>query len=192
VIYGPVYAADIPAFLQDGLQATPAMRRVRFTLRERLAVVPLELVQRFTPALCIMLAFFLASGITRSGYHWTTAHWPRIALAVWMNFLAGIFLTPVLLFRLPGRAFAIKGAITGLATGAALWLFGRYGLTGGVAVMLLSTAAGSYLGLMFTGSTPYTSASGVRMEVRRALPLQIAATGLGITLWCSALWRGWL
>ncbi len=40
VVYGPVYAKDLPAFLHAGMKATPEMRRVGFTLRERLAVVP--------------------------------------------------------------------------------------------------------------------------------------------------------
>jgi CO dehydrogenase/acetyl-CoA synthase delta subunit len=43
VEYGPVRAADLPEYLTTG-EATPDMRRVRFTLRDRLTLIPVELV----------------------------------------------------------------------------------------------------------------------------------------------------
>lgn len=189
VVYGPVCAGDLPAFLRDGMRATHAMRQVQFTLGDRLAVVPVELVQRFMPALLIMLALFLAAGVGRHGYHLAQAQWPGIASAVWVNFLAGIVLTPALLLWLPGRSFAFKGAVIGVVTGAGLWLFVRYGGVEGIGVVLLSVAACSFLGLMFTGSTPYTSASGVRRELRWAVPLQLVAAVAGFVLWVVARWR---
>ena len=45
VVFGPVRAADLPAYLDAGMAATPAMRRVTFSLLERLVLVPVELVQ---------------------------------------------------------------------------------------------------------------------------------------------------
>lgn len=189
VVYGPVRAGDLPAFLRDGMRATHAMRQVQFTLGDRLTVVPMELVQRFMPALLIMLALFLAAGVGRNGYHLAQAQWPGIAAAVWFNYLAGIVLTPALLPWLPGRSFALKGAEIGLVTGAGLWLFARYDGVEGIGVGLLSVAAGSFLGLMFTGSTPYTSASGVRRELRWAVPLQVLAAFAGLVLWVVARWR---
>jgi hypothetical protein len=44
VVYGPVRASDLPAFLAAGLQAAPAMRRVNFTFWDRLILTPIELV----------------------------------------------------------------------------------------------------------------------------------------------------
>jgi acetyl-CoA decarbonylase/synthase complex subunit gamma len=187
VVYGPVRAIDLPEFLRNGFQVSSAMRRVDFTLRDRLAVIPVELVQRFAPTFLIMLGLFLGAG--RHGYCLMWEEWPRIALAVWGNFLAGIVVTPALLPWLPGRSFALKGAETGALTGGLLWVFGRYGAVEGGAIGLLSVAACSFLGLMFTGSTPYTSASGVRREIRWALPLQMAAAAAGLVLWVLARWR---
>ena len=40
VVYGPVRAEDLPAFLDARMKATPEMRRVRFDLRDRLLLVP--------------------------------------------------------------------------------------------------------------------------------------------------------
>lgn len=189
VVYGPVRARDLPAFLRNGLRVSEALREVTFTLRERLAVVPVELVHRFVPALLAMAAFFLAAGVGRGGYRLAVAQWPGIAVTVWVDFIAGVVLTPALLPWLPGRSFALKGAETGVVAGAALWLFGRYGVAEGLGVGLLSVAACSYLGLMFTGCTPYTSASGVRRELRWALPLQVAAAVAGIVLWLVGRWE---
>jgi len=186
VIYGPVYARDLPAFLQAGLRATPAMRRVGFSLRERLAVTPIELVHRFMPAMIVLALFVALSGLGRHGYGLEAGLCGWIAMAVVCNMLAGIVLTPALLPWLPGRAFALKGAVTGLALGVALaWLW-PFGWLAGVSVGLLSVAACSFLGLMFTGCTPYTSASGVRSEMRWALPAQGALAVVALTGWLAA------
>jgi hypothetical protein len=186
VVYGPVRASDLPAFLRAGMRATTAMRQVQFGLWDRLAVVPVEVVQRFAPALLIMLLFFLGAGVGRHGYRLATEPWLGIAGAVWVNWFSGIVLTPTFLPWLPGRAFSLKGAEMGVVTSAWLLWFGRYGWVEGLAVGLLGVAACSVLGLMFTGSTPYTSFSGVRREMAWAMPLQIIAAGAGLVLWLMA------
>lgn len=183
VIYGPVYARDIPQFLQDGMKASAAMRRVTFNLRQRLTVVPVELVQRFIPACLVMIAGILISSLASQGIPFASTEWPVIAGVVGMNYLAGMVATPALLPWLPGRSFALKGATTGLVTGLILGAVFSVAKLEAIAIALLSTAVCSYLGLMFTGSTPYTSASGVRYELRRAIPLQILAAGTGLILW---------
>ncbi|TLM69738.1 MAG: acetyl-CoA synthase subunit gamma, partial [Actinobacteria bacterium] len=43
VAWGPVRAADLPAFLDAGMEATAEMRRVRFPLRDRARLVGVEL-----------------------------------------------------------------------------------------------------------------------------------------------------
>lgn len=59
----------------------------------------------------------------------------------------------------------------------------------GIGISLLSVAACSFLGLMFTGSTTYTSASGVRKELRWAIPFQITVAVAGFGVWLLARWR---
>jgi len=55
-----------------------------------------------------------------------------------------------------------------------------------IAWLLLIPALSAYLGMNFTGASSYTSLSGVKKEMRVALPLQIAAAALGLVLWfCS-------
>lgn len=183
VSYGPVYARDLPAFLRAGLRGTPEMRRVGFSLRERLAVTPIELVHRFVPMLIVLALFVASSGLGRHGYRLEAGLCAWIALAVVSNYLAGIVLTPALLPYLPGRAFAVKGAVTGTVLGVAFVGLWPFGWLGGVSVGLLCVTACSFLGLMFTGSTPYTSASGVRSEMSWALPAQGTLTVVGLAGW---------
>ena len=182
VVFGPVRAADLPAFLAAGMRATPRMRRVRFDLPDRLAVVPVELVQRFLPALLVTAVLFLLAGAERGGWRLATEVWPFIAAVVWVNYLTAGVLVPVLLPWLPGRPLSLKGVWIGLATGAGLWWLGGLGPVAGAAVVILSGAAGSISGLILTGSTPYTSVSGVREEMKWALPGQVAAAVLGLGL----------
>ena len=47
-------------------------------------------------------------------------------------------------------------------------------------------AVSSYLAMNFTGSTPFTSLSGVEREMRRGLPVQLLAVGAAAVLWVVA------
>jgi hypothetical protein len=87
---------------------------------------------------------------------------------------------PLLLPYLPGRAFSVKGATTGAVFGAAA-VAGTWSLFPPLvlaALFLWVVAASSYLGMNFTGSTPFTSLSGVLVEMRRSLPWQLGAVGV--------------
>jgi acetyl-CoA decarbonylase/synthase complex subunit gamma len=49
-------------------------------------------------------------------------------------------------------------------------------------MVLLMSAVSAFYALNFTGSTPFTSPSGVRREMRRALPAMAVAGIMGIAL----------
>ncbi len=55
---------------------------------------------------------------------------------------------------------------------------------------MLLPALTSFVLMNFTGSSTFTSLSGVLREMRVAVPLQIAAVVIGIGLWVAALYRG--
>ena len=190
VVYGPVYAADIAAFLQTGLQATPDMRRVRFRWSDRLTVAWLELVIHFRKMLLSGLALAALAGVSAEGPFWSTA-WNRGAMVflLWAASygLAGT-LGPLLLPWLPTRAFSIKGAWMGAALGAfGVWVAGPdWSVLQSAAWILLVTAGASHMLLNFTGATTFTSPSGVRREVRVALPAQIAVAAIGLVAWTAA------
>jgi len=187
VIWGPVRARDIKAFLSAGYQADKAMRLVTFTLRERFVLTPVEMNQILKPLLTILLIMFLLSGIGPRIFSLTDL-WHRgliAAASVILGVISGTFLTPVLLPWLPFRAFWLKGAAAGLFFGLAMILLFFYPMNGlaALALLLLIMALSSYLAMNFTGSTPYTSPSGVEKEMRRAIPLQSAAAVLGLIIW---------
>lgn len=190
VIYGPVYAADIAAFVQAGFQTTPAMRRIRFEWHERLAVAPLELVLYFWKMLLAGLALALLVSMSSTDPFLSTL-WPRggHVFMLWvLTCVSASLLGPLLLPWLPTRAFSIKGAFMGIAFAAiGLWLSGSdWSRLRSAAWILLAAATASYLLLKFTGSTTFTSPSGVRREVRVALPAQIAIGAIGLAAWTAA------
>lgn len=194
VVYGPVRAADLPAFLAAGMRATPAMRRVTFTARERLVLTPVELTCMLAPVawgvpLLLVLGgigpqlFSLPAAVTRGG----------AAIAAGLAGIAtGAVLVPLLLPWLPGRMFAVKGALAGAATAlAGTVLFGaRLGALNSAALLLALPAVAAWCAMNFTGSTPFTSPSGVEREMRRTLPFQAGALLAGGLAWIAAAFCG--
>lgn len=193
VVYGPVRAEDIPAFLEAGMRATDAMRHVRFPFFDRMAVAPVEIVIGGKPMLLIGACFLLVAGLGDDGYRWSrvTTIGLRSALLFWGTCVGTIVLTPALLPWLPGRAFAVKGVCLGLGILAGVVGYVWYclgliesGLTL-AAWSLLIPATASFLAMNFTGASTYTSLSGVRLEVRRAIPIQAICAACGAILWIA-------
>ena len=191
VVYGPVRAEDLPAFLAAGMKATPEMRRVKFPLGDRLAVIPVEWMLSSKYILLLAAGFLLLAGLGPNGYALA-----RVATdGVWSALLllaagvAGVVLTPALLPWLPGRAFALKGAWIGLALVLGLLGYQWFhpGAPGGwlslAAWCLLLPVLTSFLGMNFTGASTYTSLSGVRKEMALAVPIQAIGAAAGIALW---------
>ena len=190
VIWGPVRAADIVRFIQNGLQADREMRLVTFTFVERLVLVPVEISLVLKPALWVLLALFVLSGIGPGIFSFSGA-WDRglwSALAIFLGIAAGAGAAPLLLPWLPGTTFAAKGILTGLVLGlpAAIAAGMSQGVSGFLALMCLAAAVSSYLAMNFTGTTPFTSPSGVEKEMRRFIPIQAGMTVLGVVLWIGS------
>jgi hypothetical protein len=193
VVYGPVRAEDLPAFLDAGMKARPDMRRVRFPLRSRLGLVPVEIVGSARYALVIAAGFLLLSGLGRDGY--STARAARVGLPSAISFLGAVLaaavLVPALLPWLPGRSFSLKGAALGAVWAAVVVGYGwtHPGVLGGTlglgAWLLMIPAVASFLAMNFTGASTFTSMSGVRREMRRAVPIQVASAVLGLGLWIT-------
>ena len=190
VFFGPVRAADLPAFLRSGKQGDEAMRTVTFTLGERAVLIPVELFLLAKPLLVILFLGFLVSGIGPSIFSPTAALHRGLVLlaATGGGIVGGAVLTPLLLPWLPGRQFWGKGVLTGLAVALLAWLLAapRLGAAEQTSLLLWTAAVSSYLAMNFTGATPFTSPSGVEYEMRRGLPAQIGAACLALGLWLTA------
>jgi len=194
VLYGPIQATDLPAFLDAGMQATPKMRRKTFTMLERVVLIPVELVSALKWLLLILPAFFLLGGLGASSGFWNGVLTDGLfaVLNLLGALLAGAVLTPILLPWLPGRAFSQKGLIMGLITTLFITLFGAFYLNirqdymNILAWFFLTPAFSAYLAMNFTGASTYTSLSGVKKEMRWAVPLEIVGGVAGLTLWVGS------
>lgn len=182
VIYGPVKAKDIRAFLQAGMKATAEMRTVKFNAFDRLVLTPIELVQTFKLSLIIFGTLFLLNIMGIGPFGAIDAYTYAGAVIV------GCVLTPVLLPWIPGRAFAWKGWLLGL-----LWVIGvnlingwpnqlPYSSIRAFAYLFLLPPVSAYLAMNFTGSSTYTSFSGVLKEMRIAIPAMFLSIFLGTVL----------
>ena len=195
VIYGPILAKDLPAFMEAGKKATPEMRRKAFTAWERAVLIPIELVHVLKPLVFLLPALFLLGGFAGGGSFWQNAmtHGIFAVAALLLSLVMGAVLIPLLLPYLPGRAFAMKGLFLSI-WGVILLLvvFGGgemnwAGILERLAWVLLVPALTAYLAMNFTGASTYTSLSGVKKEMRWALPLEIGGAALGLVLWLGSL-----
>ncbi len=195
VIFGPIRAADLPAFLDSGFQATPWMRRKAFPFKERAVLVPIELVAAFKFAVWILPVVFILGGLMGTGGFWANAwnHGLFAVMALLLAILLGGVLTPFLLPFLPGRAFALKGFF--LSFPAAIFYLSLWDVGGTAKIgpfekwawVFLIPAVSAYLAMNFTGASTYTSLSGVKKEMRWAVPAEIGAAAAGLLLWLGAL-----
>ncbi|MBM3293518.1 MAG: acetyl-CoA synthase subunit gamma [Candidatus Aminicenantes bacterium] len=180
VVYGPVKASDIKAFMGAGMKATPVMRRVRFPLRDRLALVPEELAGVFSRKIVLVLAAVWLAGVL--GVRFLRFDGPAVLGAI----LVGTVLVPLLLPWIPGRPFAWKGWLLGLAWAAAVLAWRGFPpamlreWAAGLSYLFILPAVSAFLAMGFTGSSTFTSLSGVVKEMKTAVPLMALSGILGI------------
>ena len=178
VVYGPVRAADIIEFLNAGMKATPEMREVRFTIKDRIVLTPVDFVYWIKPLVIFFGALFIlnAIGIGRFGF------WELIGFLGAV--ITGCVLTPILLPWIPGRAFSLKGALLGVIWAAACILLdgglAGFGILKAVSYILLLPSVSAYTAMNFTGSSTYTSPTGVNKEMHIAIPMMLGASFLGL------------
>jgi hypothetical protein len=169
VEYGPVRAEDLAEYLKTR-EATPEMRRVHFTLKDRLVLIPVEFVS-------VLLPLFILIVLGSKG-----------AIAA---ILAGTILFPILLPWLPTHNFSTKGFILGGVTAlpfviiallknpeSGLWLRSAWALV----YALLIPPITAYLALNFTGTSTFTSRTGVKAEMFAYLPVMAWMFGIGLLL----------
>jgi hypothetical protein len=188
VDYGPVYARDLPAYLRAGCRATAQMRKVSFDFRERLELTPMEIVPALKGFGIFLAAVFVLFGLQPEGilFHSAFNNGLPVAILGTAALLSGTLLTPLLLPWIPFRSFAVKGFLAGgIATAVLVFLLPAKALQSAYLqafALLFFPAASSYLALQFTGSTTFTSISGVKKELKIGLPLYIAAGAIALVL----------
>jgi hypothetical protein len=175
VEYGPVRAVDLPEYLKTRT-ATPGMRKVRFNLKDRLILIPVEVLTGFLPMLVAAVGLYFLGG-------WFAS------LAAVSAVLAGNVLFPILLPWIPTHNFSTKGFLLGLVVALPFavsvafrhpnwhW-WGQIGQA--LEFLLAMPAVTAFVALNFTGSTTFTSRSGVRREIFAYIPVMAWTFGLGI------------
>jgi acetyl-CoA decarbonylase/synthase complex subunit gamma len=103
---------------------------------------------------------------------------------VFLGYCSGVILTPALLTFLPFRMFSFKGLFVGLGVSAGLFFTQLTGLTmvSKIGWFLLIPSISSFMAMNFTGSSTYTSLSGVKKEMKISLPVQVTLASMGIIL----------
>ncbi len=188
IVYGPVRAADIPAFLGADCKVEPSMRQTHFTLRDRLILAPVELVATIKPLIGLTAFFFLLNlmamlfGRNPVSPNLLPGQTFSDLIPFLIAVLVGVVLVPALLPYIPGRALAWKGWVLGMFWALCFSLFAasNAGWLQSAAYFLIIPAITAFLGMNFTGATTYTSLSGVTKEMGIALPLIIVSASLGL------------
>jgi hypothetical protein len=174
--YGPVRASDLPEFLRERV-ATPEMRIVKFDLRDRIVLIPVELRHSALYTVVATIALWFFGG-------WLPAAGFLAAV------LAGTVIFPILLPLLPTTDFSSKGLVLGIIVAApfaavALLTGGQgtpalVGLAAVIGILFTLPVITAYLALNFTGCTPYTSRTGVKKEIYHYIPSMAGFAVIGI------------
>ncbi len=184
VLWGPILAGDLPAYLENGRKATPEMRERGFPLLDRAVLVPNEIKAMIKLAVSCLPVFQIMGVVTTAG-PWVQGLERGTLGLLWTlgGGMAGGALGPLLLPWLPGRAFALKALGPAVVFGLFILAVHGFADPSGWGLVLLSGAYGSFMLMNFTGSSTYTSLSGVKREMRLAVPLQAGSAALGALLW---------
>lgn len=195
VRFGPVDAADIPGYVRAGHRKTDAMRRVKFTLKDRLVLTPMEINPAMKQYPWFAAAILLVAGLQPTGIIFADAlkGLPLLLLGLLAVF-TGAFVTPALLPFVPFRSFALKGWLMGmiaLIPAANMLDLAGKSLPYQAASYIFFPMASSYIALQFTGSTTFTGMSGVKKELKIGIPVYLASTAIATLLLVASKLIDW-
>jgi hypothetical protein len=189
VCYGPVRAADIGAYIAAGYEASGKMRTITFPFIDRLILTPMEInpvMKKYYPLYTLVMFAFVGlqpgdivfRDVLQDGL-------PFLLLGL-ISASAGALATPVLLPFIPFSSFAVKGWIIGiLSVFLSIKCIAMLGHVDTVLLMftyLFFPLASSYIALQFTGATTFTGMSGVKKELKVAIPLYILGAAASLIL----------
>ena len=187
-VFGPIRAEDIQSFLANG-KVSSEMRDITFTMPERISLIPVEICLFWKSSLLILVATFILSGLSPNMFSINATVDRAIfgSLFTLIGMVTGAALTPLLLPWTYFRQFWLKGALLGFITSLlTLSIISGANLVENLAIIFWITSLSSFLAMNFTGSTPFTSLTGVAKEMRRGLPFQIICTAIASMLWVAS------
>ncbi len=182
VLFGPVHARDITDYILAGYKATREMRTIKFSMLDRIILTPMEINPSMKKYPMFAFIVLLVFGIQPAGILFKdafTGGLPFLLLGL-LAVIEGAFLTPTLLPFIPFRSFAIKGWIVGVLSVFLVVNYFELITVNNVYLQVMTYTffplMTSYIALQFTGSTTYTGMSGVKKELKVAIPIYIVAT----------------
>ncbi|WP_321417667.1 mercury methylation corrinoid protein HgcA [uncultured Methanomethylovorans sp.] len=174
--FGPVRANDLPEYLKTHT-ATPEMRRVHFSFKDRLVLTPVEFRHALLPTIVATTILFFLAG-------------PLVALAGITTVITGTIIFPALLPFIPTHDFSTKGLILGALANIPFAI--SVDLNPEISVVmkvlisvilfLMMPTVTAYLALNFTGCTTFTSRTGVKKEIYRYVPIMAMMAVFGLIL----------
>jgi len=186
VHYGPVRASDIKKFISDGYRADKEMRRVTFNFQDRIKLIPNDFIYGKFYLLVAVAVILLISGLSPNGFSYNnfSENCVPALLNIFLAYISGIVFTPLFLPYIPSRMFSLKGFFSGVLLFLILIFLKHAGdnIYENVSWFLIITSFSSFLSMNFTGSSTYTSLSGVKKEMKVSLPFQIVFAVAGIFL----------
>lgn len=170
VFYGPVDIRDLDEYIDNNYVATENHRTVKFTLKDRLAVSPIETVNSIKYLLPVFAMLYLLYPILNN-FVFSLVGAFKLTLPWIIIMLGGTIIFPTLLPLLPFKAFSLNGILVSLPMVLGIINYREWFSLGNDPYQLLAWSIGymlyaAYLALNFTGSTTYTSFSAVDYEVR--------------------------
>ncbi len=158
-VIGPVYAKDVPEYLDRGELKNRINDRFKFGLQSR----------SFTALPTAVQFFYYFLGV------YVVTFWMLSSAIIWVA--AGLaFLYPVLFPFLPGKQFAVKGISLGLAASflpVTFFYTGIFNLEQVLFWILFIIASLIFIGLSYTGNSPVSNYTLVKKETTRFLPVVV-------------------
>lgn len=158
IVFGTVRIEDLESFINHDYKASKEMKVVTFKLIDRMILTPLEVIRTWKIVLPVLLLVMILPFMTYN-------HLIMLMLSI----VSGAIVFPIILPIRAYKMFYKNGILISL------------GINGFVAInhlsffmvgwYILCSAYSGYLALNYTGSTTFTSLSGVKKEMEEGLPV---------------------
>ena len=169
-VIGPVYAKDVPEFLNSGKITDRSYDRIRFGIKHRTFTALPSAVQ--------FLFYFLGIYVISFGWLEQSIVWIATVLA---------FIYPILFPYLPGKLFAVKGISLGTAAAWLVLIFSLISdpgdLISNLYLLAFILATSILVGLSYTGNSPISNYTLVRKEIAKFLPVLLVIYVISLVLY---------
>lgn len=175
-VIGPLYARDVPGFLDGARLENRSDDRVLFGLQARLFTWLPGFLQFLGYSLLLALVLFIAE----KGLGWPVP----LGLMGITALLATAY--PILFPVLPGKRFSIKGLWLALFVSVGIYashVAGYVAVSDLIAAVPFTFATSLFFALSYTGNSAVSNYSRVRMETVRFLPLNLILYLVSIGSW---------